>query len=498
MPYFSHPMTSSSAVMIFICLIITFSFSRWCWSLPGRKCIYGLPLIGSLFDTTPSQLAPTLIEYARYCGSAFDMFIGFRRITVLIDIHDIKEVLLKRPLTFKRAAQPTAIFNNIGLAHGLFRAEGDVWSKQRRIISPAFSKQNVDHMLHDIWVEAHHFTLTLCEDSKKTEIIDFATRASVYTTSVLGKVAFGFNDNDGSYFYSEQFISDMKQILTYVSARNLSALPDFVWRLFPTSSLHVAAQEAHQRVETCGKEIIEQVRANTSSVHPNSVISQLVKAGSDSKLSNHEILANVLTLFIAGTDTTSITISWTLYYLSMFPSLLESLRKEAQTVTSSMTGMEKLAALKLCSACVYETLRLRGPVAFTAFNTVANNPFQLASGFVIRPSDTIWVALDVPKLDPNVFEYPQSYDPLRWMIEDNEKLDSMHNLFLSFGAGPRICPGRHLALAEATFVIANIVSLLYFEIACPHEEIHRVITLTAAVNKMPIRFTPLTNFTSSD
>ena len=101
----------------------------------------------------------------------------------------------------------------------------------------------------------------------------------------------------------------------------------------------------------------------------------------------------------------------------------------------------------------------------------------------------VWNNLDGVKLDPHVFEDPLSFNPYRWMTDDAEKLARMSAVAqLTFGGGPRICPGMDLALVEATFCVANIVRRFDFTLTCSPSEIYRTLAVTAMINKMPFRF----------
>ena len=103
---------------IFLSLIASYFLLRWYYKYPNRNIIYGYPIIGSAFtEFTVYNFFDTIVKYSKTHGPIYDIFIFNRRITILCDPEDIKEVLFKRPKIFKRPTSPTSnpIFEKIGM-----------------------------------------------------------------------------------------------------------------------------------------------------------------------------------------------------------------------------------------------------------------------------------------------------------------------------------------------------------------------------------------------
>ena len=453
---------------------------------PDRKAILGLPILGSMFELSTTTMFETLAKYNKLYGPVFDIFILSRRFTVLSAYEDVKETLLKRPKVFRRGGRLDLAFRKVGLGDGILIKEGSEWSKQRRVVAPPFSKQNIARLGEDIWVEASRFAEDLQQQSAKNEAVDFVYASTFFTLGVIGRVAFSFTDSNGGYFYSKQFLDDLKSLLVFTSQRALFLFPDFIWNMSPKYKYELDAIAAAKRVKECGLSVLEYARSQPQG---DSFIHHILRASDDSKFSDEEVISNVLTFFVAGSDTTSLGICWALYFLSQNPSIIQDIRKEVNNLDSSCSAVEKLRHLRLTFAAVNEALRLRGSVTVLILRLVENTPYKLQSGVVIHPNDIVMNNLEGLKRDPKIFDDPEIFNPYRWMIDGNDKLNLMTSVAqITFGGGPRICPGMDLALMEATFCIANIIRHYDLELACPPSEIYRFIAVSAQINKMPLYF----------
>ena len=295
----------------------------------------------------------------------------------------------------------------------------------------------------------------------------------------------------------KRFQIDIK-IIEYVSQRALFPLPGFTWKLIPSKlKYETEALKARERVELCGRQLIAAARSrNKNTDDSESFVNYLLKAEEGVKLTDAEVISNILTMFVAGSDTTAVGISWAFYFLSLHPEAMEAARAEANELDDSkhnppLTATEKLSRLRYCYACFTEAMRLRGSVMWVLLQSVSGEDYTLSCGLRINGKDTIALALDAVKRDPVVFEEPERYYPQRWLTEDEEKLRAMKEYCMSFGGGPRVCPGADLAMAEGAFAIANMVTRYTWKLACEPHEVKRIVTLTVQVEKMPFVFTPL-------
>ena len=319
-------------ILVLLAIPIVYILLRQQWKRPGRPAHFGYPLLGSAFtEFTTTKYFDTVVKYAHKLGPIYDIFIATFRFTVLSDIEDIKEVLTKRPKLFTRPQAVNKRFAILNMRHGIFVSEGNNWNRQRRIVAPPFSKKNVSNFLDGIWSACIH-TINNEIMTKQGKVIDSITLLSSFTVHVIGLIAFDLTDKNtstsssttsSSYFLHDQFKKDLKALFTYASERIMYGLPDIIWRCSSKYKYELAAQSASATMKAMALQLVQEERSkstlatttsdginpnNSGSGHPqsNSFIQALIRAEEDSKFSDDEIVSNIITMFIAGTETTAV------------------------------------------------------------------------------------------------------------------------------------------------------------------------------------------------
>lgn len=429
---------------------------------------------------------------SRDYGPVVDFFVLFHRIVLISSPADVKEILLRRPKVFRRGLSTHKILSIIGMKESIFIAEGTEWMKHRKLVGPPFSRKNITSMFDTVLDEVDRFIESLVPYAEKNETVDMIFPVSALTIRVIGKKAFGLEEKDDSYFFSDAFFNDLQTMQALFFQKTSMPIPDFLWNLLPRYKYKVGADEALIRIEKCASGIIKKAlnaKTDAKNLTPlqHVLIHHLLAA---KELTNAEIIGDLIVFFIGGVDTTTFGTNWTLYFLLLHPEVLAAAREEADSVDFSLVSSADAAKrLRFCHACFYEALRLRGPFFIIDHALVSTREsFTLASGVELFPSDDIYVHLDAAKLDPILFENPKSFNPSRWLIADEEKLSSMRAIAnLTWGSGPRICPGMDLAQAEGTFAIAKLLRSFTFELDCPVSEIERTTLALAVISKLPLK-----------
>ena len=177
----------------------------------------------------------------------------------------------------------------------------------------------------------------------------------------------------------------------------------------------------------------------------------------DSGLSDAQVAGNVLTMLLAGEDTTANTIAWMIYLLWTHPETLQQAEEEmeANVGDSHCPTMDEMDRLPYLEACIHETMRLK-PVG-PQLPLQANR--DITVGDVQVPRGTIVInLLRSDTLREDLVDQANEFRPERWLQAHNPA----KRMSTLFGAGPRICPGRYLALLEMK--IAMTVLLGQFDI----------------------------------
>jgi cytochrome P450 len=348
----------------------------------------GYPLLGHPHFLSPNALLANLRNCREKYGPVYEMFLFGNRYLILNDIESVKEVLTKRPKVFRRDKAIEAPFETLGLnPTSLFIAEGSTWSRLRRLMSSPFNKQHADNMTNSILDEVSRMIKRLNEYNGKE--LNANAEMMQYTLSVIANVALG-NFSSEEYFTGNQFMVDTNILFDYLIERAFFPFPQYIWNIFSKfSNLETNAIQANQRLDNIVKKVIahsqlklSDSKNDESRVENKSFIDMLLSESSISvtvekgneinnqreyKLTTDEVVANIKTVVLAGSETTSVTLSWTLYHLSLNPHLVEAARVEIDSILPNIEdacqGSSKYH-LPFVHACFKETLRLCGPAPF--------------------------------------------------------------------------------------------------------------------------------------
>jgi cytochrome P450 len=205
------------------------------------------------------------------------------------------------------------------------------------------------------------------------------------------------------------------------------------------------------------------------------------------EFTDDDIYANVLTLLLAGEDTTANTIAWAGKYFIDHPEYFARARAEVDAVfapSASATDFKQLSQLPFIEAFANETMRLK-PIA--PLNGLETNEGVELLGYYLPPNTAIVALTRHIAVDPTNFGEPQRFNPERWLAP---AAGCPHNTqaFLPFGTGPRFCPGRNLALAEIKIVLAMLCRNFDLELSDPNQAVEEKLSFTMLPDNLMVRF----------
>jgi cytochrome P450 len=192
---------------------------------------------------------------------------------------------------------------------------------------------------------------------------------------------------------------------------------------------------------------------------PRNLLEAMIVAADDpgSGITDTEISGNVMTMLLAGEDTTANTLAWMIWLLHTHPECLRLARDEIDSVAGDRAGWtpERFAALRYVEACANETMRLK-PVAPSL---VLQALRDTTIGDIRVPAGTlVFGALRSDALRDDYFENAARFMPERWLhAQPGREAGSANRVSMPFGAGPRVCPGRQLAVLEMKIALATLL-----------------------------------------
>lgn len=207
-----------------------------------------------------------------------------------------------------------------------------------------------------------------------------------------------------------------------------------------------------------------------------------------SGLSDADVQANVLTLLLAGEDTTAHTLAWTLYFLAQSAPLQAQLHQSALAVLGDAhvcPTFEGVRQLDVFEAVANEATRFKPIVPLLFLEPLAD--VQL-SGVAVPAGTPLFFVLRPAMLDERHFADAAQFRPERWAAGHDVQPHDMR-AYVQFGAGPRVCPGRHLAAVEIRLVLSMLARNFSMQLATDPAAVREVMAFTMMPSAMPVRLT---------
>jgi len=327
------------------------------------------------------------------------------------------------------------------LGNGLVTSEGAFWHRQRKLVQPAFLKARVQSYV-PIMVELTNQMLSSWTSGKRVQI-DFEFEA--LTSKIALKTLFDLDDHGDR----ERFDGVLKLAFDLMNARLRRIIKLPLWVPMPTNlRLKRAVAELDQTIQG----FIAAGRSRRH--HGNDLLSRLLIARDEDgrPMSDRQLRDEAMTLYLAGHETTALTLAWSWYLLSQHLRVEEKLVSEWQRVLKGATPTaQHLQRLPYTAAVIAESLRLFPPVY--VIGREATTELELG-GYRVKPGYTVLMSQWVNHRDPKYFPDPEDFRPERWQDGLAKRLPRF--AYYPFGGGQRICVGSTFALIEATIILAAV------------------------------------------
>ena len=456
-------------------------------TLPGPR---GLPLLGNLHQLDFPRLHQQLEGWAHDFGPIYRIRIGPRTRVIISDCDAINIMLRERPETYRRPRLTEAVMEEMGF-NGVFSRDGDAWQRQRRVVVQALSPTHLTRFypamrmtterLLDRWSNTQG-PFDLCRDLMR------------YTVDVTAHLAFGIDVNtlqtDGPVVQQH-----LDKVFPMLFRRVVAPFPYWRWvRTRADRELDAALAEIHRIVADMTRACRSGMRREpTLFEQPSNFLEAIIAAQSAEQVefSDDEIYANVITLLLAGEDTTANTLAWAITFLVQHPALHARIRDEVDAVLGAANVAPDLAAirqLEFVEAFALETMRFK-PVAPIIALEPKDDVELLGYGL---PTGTPIIALTRPNaISDDHFDAAASFDPTRWLAHEKSPA-ALHNprAHIPFGAGPRFCPGRGLAMLEIKAVLAMLCRNFDVGMAGDAAQIKERLSFTMQPENLRVTLTP--------
>lgn len=397
-----------------------------------------------------------------------------RGLYVLRHPDHIREVLALQSGRFRKGHSAIERMSQV-LGRGLLTADGEHWKRHRRMIQPAFHRRRLAAYA-EVMVDETERTIAGWRDG---EVRDIGREMVDLTLRIVSRALFG-RDARG----------EVETVARAMDALNESfgrpaILPPWV----PTPG-RARVRRAVADLDRLVYGMVEERRgaaARTSGPGSDDLLQALVDAvdeeGDGASLTPREVRDELVTLLLAGHETTSHALTWTWMLLSRNPHERARLHEELAAVPQARSvAFDDLEALPLTRRVLEESMRLYPPAFMLARRAVEDAE---VGGYVIPAGSEVVVWTWMTHHDPRWYPRPEAFEPDRFTPEASAERPKM--AYLPFGGGPRSCIGAAFSLVESRLVLATIARRFELELVPGHRVRTKPGITLAPKGGMPMR-----------
>jgi cytochrome P450 len=330
------------------------------------------------------------------------------------------------------------------LGNGLVtNTDSNNWRKQRTLLQPSFHRHSLAEMCR-ITVDSTRQLLKEWK-SKEGQEINFTQEMARLTIDIVSKTLFTSDITQQQM----QMVWRNINFMNAVAARRTSNPLRLPWH-YPMPH-HIRGRKYIRQLDELIYGIINKRKQQTNP--PHDLLQVLIEARYEdgSSMSDEQIRDEVMTVFVAGHETTVNALSWTWYLLKLHPDCERLLREESAPYRDKELGFESVAELKYGACVMNEAMRLYPPVPAVGRQAVQDEEI---GGYLLKAGSITVVSIGGLHHHPDYWPEPFAFRPDRFADFDTK--GNNRYLFMPFGGGPRICIGNHFAMLEMQLINAMI------------------------------------------
>lgn len=456
--------------------------------LPGPPAA---PLLGSAHLLTPRSLHLQLEEWARRYGTPFSYRFGRQRVVVFAELSAMNPVFRNRPETFRRTTNIESIFRELKV-DGVFSAEGDAWRPQRRLAMEALSHRHLRSFYPTVAEVATRLRRRWERAAARRDVLDLPEELKRFTVDLTTQLAFGHDLN--TIEQEGDIIQDkLELLLPAVSQRLFAILP--WWRIVRLPADR-RLDRAVDDVRAWLRERVESARSRLAAdparaARPQNFLEAMLVAKDERgrPFDDEVVLGNALTMLVAGEDTTAYSVAWAVHHLIDAPSETAALRADVDRVLGDdavPADIETAGDLTYAGAVANEAMRLRPVAPLFFFEPLTDT---VIDDVEIPKGTTIALLTRVPATAAANFEEPARFRPARW-VDGQASGAHEASAHQPFGSGPRICPGRTLALLEMKVLLATLYKSFDVTRVGLSDSVREVFAFTMVPEGLRVRLSP--------
>ncbi len=384
---------------------------------------------------------PRFVESFEAHGDIFgSKMINGQRIILTRNPDHIRQVLQRDHRSFIKSEVQTEILAE-RLGKGLLTAEGDYWLKQRRLIQPGFHRKRLAGLARIMCDETN-----LVLDGAPTGQVNIHQFTHALTLRIVMRALFSTGMTQEDIDFCGRVIHDAQQLFV-TQVRQPYAKP-----FMKAFGVFRYADKRQEELDKIVYRIINDRREKGGS-HDDLLDMLLESRYEDTGegMNDKQLRDEILILFVAGHDTTALSVGWTLFLLAQHPEVLTAVQTELEVLGDRDVTLDDLPNLDLTDRVIKESMRLYPPAWMV--DRVATQDVDLG-GHSIKEGDNVLASIYAVHRHPDYWQNPDSFDPDRWLPNAPKRPAFA---YLPFGGGPRLCIGNHFATMEMHIALAQFL-----------------------------------------
>lgn len=425
---------------------------------------------GSISAIRSEAFFVPLYELYLTYGGIFRLTFGPKSFLIVSDPAIAKHILKDNPKGYSKGILAEIL--DFVMGKGLIPADGEVWRVRRRAIVPALHQKFVAAMFKLFGAATDRLCKKLDAAASDGEDVEMESLFSRLTLDIIGKAVFNY-DSD-SLEVDTGIVEAVYTVLREAEDRSIAPIPFWeipIWKdISPklkkvNTALKLINDTLDDLIAIC-KRIVDEEELLFHEEYMNeqdpSILHFLLASGDD--VSSKQLRDDLMTLLIAGHETSAAVLTWTFYLLSKDPRVVAKLRNEVDSVLGDRFPiMEDMKKLKYTTRVINESLRLYPQPPVLIRRSVGDD---VLGEYPIKSGEDIFISVWNLHRCPKHWEDANKFNPERWPLDGPNPNETNQSFsYLPFGGGPRKCIGDMFASFETVVAVAMLVRRFDFQIA---------------------------------
>jgi cytochrome P450 len=388
---------------------------------------------------------------ARY-GNVLSLSVPFTKAVVISNPEYARQVLQDNSKNYTKSLAYELLKPLLGM--GLLTSEGDFWKQQRKLIQPAFHKRKLDEMAEMMVERSEHWADRERIYADKGEAFDILPEMTALTLDIISKAIFSKGVEDKAKIVGDQIL--LLNEYTINKIHQPVRLPDSI----PTPW----NRHARKSMDLLNKIVLEIIAERRRSESKDDLLSMLIDARDEEtgeSMDNQQVRDEVMTIFLAGNETSSNALSWMLYLLSQNPA--EEAKMIAEIDTKLAAGVQvsfsTMGEFPYVKQVIEESMRIYPPAWSVGRRAIADDEI---GEYHIEALTNVLIPIMYLHHSPRFWQEPERFMPERFAPETRMAIDRF--VYLPFGGGPRFCIGNNFAMMEMQIILITLYKEFRFRL----------------------------------